>query len=277
MYATDAGLNFLDVIDFYINFVMLIVGCFECFAAGWVYGIEKTIAKCGPLAFGTYLVANFGAVFLACGIWFGADSAWGGFVAMILWYLVFLVISLFFLKQHIQSLQEPMSFGQAVWALSFENIFDLKARIEPVTQHIPGIWCFLIKQFLPHLLIVLFVNLAQSQTSTGEAIFGNYGGYVTKPFQVMGILTFVLTVFVFSIGFAFPQVYEPLALPPGHLALDPDSMVVNKNGASDPTETKTKNIPGEEQSDEEAKAVQDDGDAKPVDDMSGGGEVELQA
>lgn len=35
MYATDAGLIFLDTIDFYVNFVMLLVGFFETFAAGW--------------------------------------------------------------------------------------------------------------------------------------------------------------------------------------------------------------------------------------------------
>eukprot|EP00571_Detonula_confervacea_P010676 CAMPEP_0172306670 /NCGR_PEP_ID=MMETSP1058-20130122/7696_1 /TAXON_ID=83371 /ORGANISM="Detonula confervacea, Strain CCMP 353" /LENGTH=665 /DNA_ID=CAMNT_0013018635 /DNA_START=380 /DNA_END=2377 /DNA_ORIENTATION=+ len=236
MYATDAGLNFLDVIDFYINFVMLIVGFCECFAAGWGYGTEKTIAKCGRNAFGAYLCANFGSVALACGIWFGAQSVWGGFVALILWYLVFLVISFFFLMQHTNQSEEPMSFRQAVWALSFENIFDLKERIEPVTKWIPGIWCILIKQFLPHLLLVLFINLAQSKTEIdGEevALFGNYGGYETRPFQVMGILIFVLTIVTFSIGLLFPQVYASLSLPPGHLALDQSATKVVVDAEAD--------------------------------------------
>ena len=47
IYATDAGLNFLDTIDYYINFVMLLVGGFECFAAGWVYGLEEQIDDLG--------------------------------------------------------------------------------------------------------------------------------------------------------------------------------------------------------------------------------------
>lgn len=50
IYATDAGLNFLDVVDFYINFVMLIVGFFESFAAGWVYGLAETVDNCGVAA-----------------------------------------------------------------------------------------------------------------------------------------------------------------------------------------------------------------------------------
>jgi len=223
MYATDAGLNFLDVIDFYINFVMLIVGFCECFAAGWGYGTEKTIAKCGAKAFIFYLVANFGSVALACGIWFGTYSIWGGFVALILFYLVFLGLSLFSLKKHMEMTGEDMSFGEAVWALSFENIFDLKERIEPVTKWIPGIWCILIKQFLPHLLLILFVNLAQSNTSEGVPIFGNYGGYAKWPYQVMGILIFVMTIVVFVLGILFPQIYASLALPPGHLALEPSA------------------------------------------------------
>lgn len=34
--ATDAGLIFLDSIDFYINFILLLLGFFETFGAGWV-------------------------------------------------------------------------------------------------------------------------------------------------------------------------------------------------------------------------------------------------
>ena len=35
LYATDAGLIFLDTIDYYINFVMLLVGGFEVCAEKW--------------------------------------------------------------------------------------------------------------------------------------------------------------------------------------------------------------------------------------------------
>jgi SNF family Na+-dependent transporter len=50
MYCTDAGLNWLDVIDYYINFVMTLVGFLECFGAGWVYGIEEQIKNVGDKA-----------------------------------------------------------------------------------------------------------------------------------------------------------------------------------------------------------------------------------
>jgi solute carrier family 6 GABA transporter-like protein 1 len=50
MYCTDAGLNWLDAIDYYINFVMTLVGFFETFGAGWVYGIEDQIKNVGHKA-----------------------------------------------------------------------------------------------------------------------------------------------------------------------------------------------------------------------------------
>lgn len=44
----DAGLIFLDTIDYYINFCMLLVGFAECFAAGWIYNIEGERYYCDP-------------------------------------------------------------------------------------------------------------------------------------------------------------------------------------------------------------------------------------
>jgi solute carrier family 6 GABA transporter-like protein 1 len=50
MYCTDAGLNWLDAIDYYINFVMTLVGFFETFGAGWIYGIDDQIKSVGAKA-----------------------------------------------------------------------------------------------------------------------------------------------------------------------------------------------------------------------------------
>jgi hypothetical protein len=60
---------------------------------------------------------------------------------------------------------------------------------------------------------VLFVNLAGSDNGKGEPNFGGYGSYVTYPFQLLGILTFAFTLFLFSVGFAKPDLYESLAKP----------------------------------------------------------------
>jgi hypothetical protein len=232
-YATDAGLSFLDTIDFYINFVMLWVGFFECFGAGWVYGIEKTVHKCGRAATAMYMIANFGSVFLTCGIWFGVSEddggIWGGFVALIGFYLLFIALTALLLFQKIQ--EDPSNtWPSLIWEISFKNIFDLRKCIEPEMQWIPGVWCILIKQFLPQVLIILFINLAQSETDEGESMFGHYGNYPTRPFQVLGILTFVFTLFTFSIGMLFPQVYSALALPEGHAQTLEDETIYVDDG-----------------------------------------------
>ena len=50
---------------------------------------------------------------------------------------------------------------------------------------------------LPHVLVVLFIKLAQSSTKYGTAKFGHYEGDVAYPFQVIGILTFCLAFVIF--------------------------------------------------------------------------------
>ena len=163
-----------------------------------------------------YICANFGSAVVACGIWFGAKSVLGGFVALIVLYTIFFGISLVLLKQNIEQAETPISFKDAIWALTFENIFDLKELINPVVGWIPEVWCFIIKQVLPHLLFILFINLAQSKTDTGEAMFGNYGGYEMRPFQVLGILCFATGAIAFVAGLIVPQVYARLSLPDDH-------------------------------------------------------------
>ncbi|MBT5022525.1 sodium-dependent transporter [Candidatus Woesearchaeota archaeon] len=42
IFATDAGLYFLDIFDHFItNFGLILVGIFECIAVGWIYGAEN--------------------------------------------------------------------------------------------------------------------------------------------------------------------------------------------------------------------------------------------
>ena len=74
IYCTDAGLNFLDATDYYINFVMLLVGFFETFAAGWIFGLEAQMKQFGAKAVVAYLFANFGSVLIACIFWFSLPN-----------------------------------------------------------------------------------------------------------------------------------------------------------------------------------------------------------
>jgi hypothetical protein len=47
MYCTTLASNWLDAIDYYINFVDDLIGIFEDLGAGWVYGIEEQIKSVG--------------------------------------------------------------------------------------------------------------------------------------------------------------------------------------------------------------------------------------
>jgi hypothetical protein len=215
IYCTDAGYNFLDAVDFYINFVMIVVGFFEAFGSGWAYGMVNQMELLGTAPVVSYVCANFLSVFVACGLWFGVDidnAAWSGFAGLICTYLAGMVVTAYYLKARL--VQDDMYNWKSIWwELGFGNIVRLRDRIQPMLGPIPFVWCFLIKQFIPHILIILFLNLARSDNGAGDPIFGGYGEYADMPYQVLGILTFVFALVVVIIGAIFPKLYEPLAMP----------------------------------------------------------------
>jgi hypothetical protein len=216
MYCTDAGLTFLDVIDFYINFVMILVGFFEAFGSAWAYDIIGQMERQGAPIVYSFMTANFGAVILGCGLWFGlpANSAvWGGFVGYFLWYFAFLGVTGYYINCKVASSDGKWTTKAMWWEVYFGNIVSLRDRMQEVIGPVPFIWCVLMKHFIPHVLIILFVNLAQSKTKDGDTLFGNYAGYADHPYQILGIIVVVFTLVLFIGGVFFPDVYAPLALP----------------------------------------------------------------
>ena len=146
---------------------MLWVGFVETFALGWVYGIEKQVEKFGAKVVISYAVANFGAVILGCALWFGLsnNAVWAGFVGLFAFYFVGLGVTHYYLDD------------SSKWAdLAFGNVLEFKSRVEPVIGYVPVLFCYLVKQIVPHLLLICFVNLAQTQTASGESEFGHYEG-----------------------------------------------------------------------------------------------------
>lgn len=189
----------------------IIKGFFESFAFGWIYGIENQIQKYGKTIVFTYIFANFGSVLFGCGFWYGLQNVWSGFVALFLFYAAFIVVTLFMLyKKKSADVSSGSSMGVMLYDLALGNVLSFKKKYESLAGTIPWLWCFLIKQFIPHVLLILFVNLAQSKTSDGRSQFGNYGGYVFLPYQVLGILTFVFAMVLFLAGVIFPDVYAAL-------------------------------------------------------------------
>merc|ERR1712232_726857 len=94
------------------------------------------------------------------------------------------------------------------------NISRLRDQMQPVIGYTPFLWVILMKNFVPHVLIVLFINLCASPNGAGT-----YGDFAIRPYQLLGLLCFILAIFLFLVGLLVPEVYEPLALPQTKIVL----------------------------------------------------------
>jgi hypothetical protein len=192
---------------------MLLVGFLEAFGASWANGIIDLYKSIGVKATLSYMGANFIPVLVACGLWFSGDSnpikVWSGFIALFTGCFVGLLVTHFYLMRQMRKFPERWKSVKSMWwECAFGNICRLRDQIQPVIGHIPFIWVILIKNFVPHVLIVLFLNLCAAENGAG-----NYGNYEIRPYQILGLLTFIFAIFLFFIGLLVPEIYEPLALP----------------------------------------------------------------
>ena len=228
MYATDAGLIWLDTIDYYINFVMLLVGGFECYAAGWIYGIEEQIDNLGAKIVFSYMITTFGSVIVACCVWFGliTDNAiWAGFVALIACYgsgMIYVIILM-----HKKKKEDPFvgTWGMMFYDLTMKNILDLSRDLSDVVGYMPHkLWAFLIKHFICPISIILFALGADENyyNADGDIVgktFGRYAGYPFTPYQILGILCVAFVGFLFISSLILPQMYEVFDRSPEELIL----------------------------------------------------------
>mmetsp|Transcript_14648 Transcript_14648/g.29751 ORF Transcript_14648/g.29751 Transcript_14648/m.29751 type:complete len:649 (-) Transcript_14648:136-2082(-) len=216
IYCTDAGLNFLDAVDWYINFVLLLVGFFETFAAGWIYGLEDSIKSLGTKVVVSYGCANFLSVIAASCLWFGVSengaAIGSGFAALFGVYAVGIVITAIFMKQRMDQVPGKWTWSDMAWELAFGNIMHLRDRLANCVGFFPRIWAYMVKQFMPHVLLILFANLASSTNDNGKKVFGNYGGYRAWPFQYLGYGCVLFAGSLFLIGLVFPDAYDGLTL-----------------------------------------------------------------
>lgn len=213
--ATDAGLFFLDSVDFYINFCLLLIGFFESFGAGWVYGIEDQIRELGSSIVFTFMFTNFGSVILACGLWFGLDSSaevYAGFIALIGCYLLGTAVTLYFCHLKMQQEPEKWTWSSILYAVGLKNVMGLREELQSICGYMPWAWGFGMKHFIPQVLLILFINLASSDNGSGKPLFGNYGDYVKVPFQMLGILFVCFSFVTVMVGVIAPGLFEPFDL-----------------------------------------------------------------
>ena len=206
--------------DYYINFVMLFVGGVECFAAGWIYNIEEQIERLGATIVIAYMTTTFGSVTLACALWFGLsnadDAVWAGFVGLVAFYGIGMAFVTFLMHKKKQA-NPILTWKGMYYDLVMRNVMDLRRDLSEVVGYMPSVWGFLVKHFIPQCILILFALGADANItdSSGNEVkeFGHYEGYVTRPYQVLGILIVVFTGFLFFSSLVFPKMYDAMQKP----------------------------------------------------------------
>ena len=120
---------------------MLLVGGFEGFAAGWVYGIEDQIESLGDNIVLTYIGTTFGSIVLACCLWFGisdADTAiWAGFVVRIAFYAIGMMLVVLLVRKKMKSeLERVTSWKNMLYELMLKNVMTLKDDLSAVVDRL---------------------------------------------------------------------------------------------------------------------------------------------
>jgi len=200
LYTNDSGLLFLDAIDYYINFMLLLVGFMESFSAGWMYNMEGQIKKVGLTSVLLFVFANFGSIIVLGSVWFGAKEWLIALIVALLMYIVFAGAAV-------------ATGGEGAFSiLYFQNIMELRDEMQPVIGWVPSAWGFLMRHFIPQVLLLLFINGTTAKLDNGKSKFGNYSGYEKWPYQILGILSVVVIAVAFLAGVAYPPIYKDFAI-----------------------------------------------------------------
>ena len=146
---------------------------------------------------------------IACGLWFSNGyEIWAGFAALFGGLFVGFLVTHRYLM-HRMALEPERWIMRSIWyECAYENMSRLRDQIQPVIGFIPFIWVVLMKNFVPHVLIVQFINLCASSNGAG-----NYEVYAIRRYELLGLLCFTFAIFLCFVGLLVPEVYEPLALP----------------------------------------------------------------
>lgn len=210
LFVTDAGFIFLDVVDYYVNFILILVGFFEVFGAGWIFGIEEQIEKIGKIPVFLYMFTTFGSLTFASIFWFGLNDnqVWAGFVALIVSYIAGMIGV--YISCIRAAAEKNMELNDVFYTLSMEYVIVLKDRLSTNIGPLPTVWAFSVKHMMPSILLICFINLCASKQEGGRSVFAHYGNYVAVPYQIIGIAIVILTMFVFVVGVTFPNVYHML-------------------------------------------------------------------
>jgi hypothetical protein len=180
------------------------------------------------------MFTNFGSVIITSGLWFGLkqNAVWGGFVGLFASYLTGMSVTYCLLKKRMTQQPGKWTWKSIIYELTFRNVMEMKKQLSTVVGYTSTLWAGAIRQLIPHLLLILFINLARADMSmaspcsdtmvdsSGTSIRNIVSLYkpltshafvfivVSWPFQVLGILCVAFAGFLFLIGLATPKACE---------------------------------------------------------------------
>ena len=136
---------------------------------------------------------------------------------------------------------DPSLTWEGMWYdLTMKNVMELSSDLSRVVGFLPQrAWSFLIKHFIPPILLILFFLGADATTLDAHGntvkVFGNYGGYPIS-YQVLGVLTVVFASFLFVSSLVFPKMYDALQelekCPDETIQVDPQTSYVEMNSVN---------------------------------------------
>jgi len=160
-----------------------------------------------------------------------------GFVGLVGFYVTGMAIVGYLMHKRMQELPGMWSWKSMCYDLLFRNVMDLRDDLAGVVGPIPVVWAILIKFFIPQVLLLLFcAGCGDKNNMTGVTEFGNYGGFPTAPWNILGIMTIVFAGFLFFSSLIMPQLYAAFQ--------KPDSPVPSKDATIQATPGGTTNDNG---------------------------------
>jgi len=231
LFTFDTGLNWLDIVDFYVNsYGLLFTGVLECYAVGWVYKIEVQIEKAGGTAVAVYNIVSL----LALTVGLCTAFMWpqpnrvddklrytdnpspqnvalvASFVGMAIW-LVGIVASILVANPALSM------FEKFRYIIGWEGCDELRKIVnqhaypgwEPYgstdewnaltsSKTMPIYWCFFIKYLAPICLSVMFCDVMRNN------YFKNYNNYSDEQLKVG------CSIFWFSVVLAIIPALTPI-------------------------------------------------------------------
>lgn len=169
IYTTDAGLVFIDTMDYYINFAVLFLGFCKAISAGWIYGMGKQMETLGYSVVYGYFGATFGGLLFASLVWFGVkgSSFWFGLLCFLAIYGSGLIYCGNIMMGLVDG-EKGVTFSDLVQELTMGNVLRLRSELEATVGYMPWIWAFLMKHVIPQTLLILFFNLFFAKTDYGR-------------------------------------------------------------------------------------------------------------